>query len=85
MKEANPELKVGFIGAKVAVEPAEEPEAAKAVDFVARNEFDFTIKEVAEGRAWSAIDGLSYRNGEGAIVHNEARADPRGHGRSCPS
>jgi hypothetical protein len=31
----------------------EEPEGAP-IDFVARNEFDFTIKEVAEGRDWAA-------------------------------
>ena len=49
--------------------------ASRAVDFVAGNEFDFTIKEVAEGRAlWSRIAGLSYRNAAGRIVHNEARA-----------
>ena len=47
--------------------------APRRVDFVARNEFDFTIKEVAEGGAWTVIPGLSYRNADGAIVHNEAR------------
>ena len=35
---------------------------APAVDFVARNEFDFTVKDVAEGRHWPAMNGLSYRN-----------------------
>ena len=29
---------------------------------------------MAEGRAWDRIAGLSYRNGAGRIVHNEARA-----------
>ena len=58
-----------------------EPDAgAPAIDFVARNEFDFTIKEVAEGRDFAAVDGISYRNADGAIVHNTDRADPRGHG-----
>src|SRR6202043_4068476 len=47
--------------------------AARAVDFVARNEFDFTIKEVADGMRWSDIKGLSYRNEAGVIVHNENR------------
>ncbi|MGO4705261.1 hopanoid biosynthesis associated radical SAM protein HpnJ [Microvirga sp. 2MCAF38] len=74
MKELNPALKIGLIGAKVAVEPEESLKACQAIDFVARNEFDFTIKEVAEGRAWSRIDGLSYRNDEGVIVHNSDRA-----------
>ena len=74
MKDQNPRLKVGFVGAKVAVEPDESLKASTAVDFVGRNEFDFTIKEVAEGRAWDRIDGLSYRNDAGVIVHNPERA-----------
>ncbi len=73
MKAVNPGLKAGLIGAKVAVDPAGSLSASKAVDFVAGNEFDFTIKEVAEGGAWERILGLSYRNPAGRIVHNEAR------------
>ena len=74
LKQENPSLKAGLIGAKVAVDPEGSLKASSAVDFVARNEFDFTIKEVAEGRDWSAIPGLSYRNGGSAIVHNDERA-----------
>ncbi|MDE2165821.1 MAG: hopanoid biosynthesis associated radical SAM protein HpnJ [Alphaproteobacteria bacterium] len=74
MRDENPALKVGFVGAKVAVEPEESLKASTAIDFVGRNEFDFTIKEVAEGRAWSGIDGLSYRNDAGVVVHNPERA-----------
>src|SRR3989440_9194457 len=74
LKSANPDLKAGLIGAKVAVDPAGSLSASKAVDFVAGNEFDFTIKEVAEGRDWSRISGLSYRNADTRIVHNDARA-----------
>ncbi|TLY70397.1 MAG: radical SAM protein, partial [Gammaproteobacteria bacterium] len=73
IRTANPNIKIGFIGAKVAVEPEKSLIGAPAVDFVARNEFDFTIKEVADGRRWSDIKGLSYRNPQGAIVHNENR------------
>src|SRR5580704_3764563 len=73
MKDVNPGLKVGFVGAKVEVEPRESLEAAPALDFVGRNEFDFTIKEIAEGRSWDGIVGLSYRNAAGAIVHNGER------------
>ena len=74
MKALNPDLKIGFIGAKVAVEPKESLEASRAIDFVARNEFDYTIKEVAEGRDFAKIAGLSYRNADGVIVHNADRA-----------
>src|SRR3954447_19354559 len=73
LKSANPNLKAGLIGAKVAVDAEGSLKAAPAVDFVARNEFDFTIKDVAEGRDFGSIKGLSYRNRDGAIVHTEDR------------
>src|SRR5262249_54300383 len=73
MKDTSPRLMVGMVGAKVAVDPAGSLQASPAIDFVARKEFDFTIKEVAEGRDLSEIVGLSYRNAEGVIVHNEER------------
>jgi hopanoid biosynthesis associated radical SAM protein HpnJ len=74
LKALNPSLKIGMIGAKAAVEPDATLAASEAIDFVARNEFDFTIKEVAEGRDFARIAGLSWRNREGVIVHNEDRA-----------
>ncbi|MGE5779939.1 MAG: hopanoid biosynthesis associated radical SAM protein HpnJ, partial [Hyphomicrobiales bacterium] len=74
LKALKPTLKIGMIGAKVAVEPEASLKASPAIDFVARNEFDFTIKEVAEGRDLDRIAGLSWRNGDGTIVHNEDRA-----------
>jgi len=73
IKELNPSAIVGFIGAKVAVEPEESLKACAAIDFVARNEYEFTIKEIAEGRDWPTIKGMSYRNKDGAIVHNPER------------
>jgi hopanoid biosynthesis associated radical SAM protein HpnJ len=74
MKDANPSLKIGFVGAKVAVQPKESLEQGAPIDFVARNEFDFTCLEVAEGRELSSIDGISYRAADGGIVHNKDRA-----------
>jgi len=73
IKAINPHALIGFIGAKVAVEPEKSLIAGRCVDFVARNEFDFTIKEVAEGRPLGDIKGLSYRKPDGTIVHNEDR------------
>ena len=73
MKALNPDLKIGFIGAKVAVEPDDCFKASRAIDFVARNEFDFTIKEVADGWDLGKIAGLSYRNRDGVMVHNPDR------------
>jgi hopanoid biosynthesis associated radical SAM protein HpnJ len=73
LKALKPSLKIGLIGAKVAVEPEKSLEASQAIDFVARNEFDFTIKEVAEGRDLASVAGLSWRKADGTIVHNEER------------
>ena len=73
IKDLNPGVKIGMIGAKVAVEAEQSLLEAPAVDFVARNEFDFTIKEVADDTAWKEIRGLSWRNAAGVIVHNEDR------------
>ncbi len=74
MKAENPDLKIGMIGAKVAVDADGSLRTGEVIDFVARNEFDFTIKDVADGHSWSSVKGLSYRTEAGAIVHNEDRA-----------
>lgn len=75
MKAENPKLVVGFVGAKVAVQPEESLRAAKGViDFVGRNEFDFTIKEIAEGKPFAEVDGISYLAANGLVAHNRERA-----------
>ncbi|MCO6440165.1 MAG: hopanoid biosynthesis associated radical SAM protein HpnJ [Nitrococcus mobilis] len=73
LKQENESLLIGMVGAKVAVEPEASLTASSAIDFVAREEFDLTIKEVAEGRELSKILGLSYKEADGRIVHNAAR------------
>ena len=73
LKAANPKLKAGLIGAKVAVDAEKSLREAPAIDFVCRNEFDFTVKEVAEEQPWETIQGLSWRNAEGQIVNNTDR------------
>jgi hopanoid biosynthesis associated radical SAM protein HpnJ len=73
LKEANPNLLAGLIGAKVAVNAEGSLREAPVIDYVARNEFDFTIKDVADGVALKDIAGISYRNGRGAILHNPDR------------
>jgi hopanoid biosynthesis associated radical SAM protein HpnJ len=74
LKDQNPRLKIGMVGAKVAVEPEDSLKASSAIDFVAREEFDFTIKEIAQGRPLDAIDGVSFRGANGAVTHNRHRA-----------
>jgi hopanoid biosynthesis associated radical SAM protein HpnJ len=73
LKAENPALQVGFVGAKVAVEPERSLLASPAIDFVGREEFDFTIADVAEGRPLASVDGVSYRGPDGQVVHNKDR------------
>ena len=61
LREANPRLRVGFVGAHVAVAREAALKASPAIEFVAGNEFDFTIQEIAQGRPLDQVAGLSYR------------------------
>lgn len=74
LKAVNPRLTIGLIGAHVAVLPEASLKSSTAIDFVARSEFDYTLQELAEGRPWDSIDGLSYHHHEGHIIHNRERA-----------
>ncbi|WP_116812325.1 hopanoid biosynthesis associated radical SAM protein HpnJ [Steroidobacter cummioxidans] len=73
LKDDRPGVLIGMVGAKVAVDPQRSLAASKAIDFVAREEFDYTCQEVASGRPLSEIVGLSYRRVDGTIVHNAPR------------
>jgi hopanoid biosynthesis associated radical SAM protein HpnJ len=67
LKAANPKLKVALVGPNIAVDPRASLQKATTVDCVAGKEFDFTVKELAEGRDWSDIAGLCYRDQDGSI------------------
>jgi hopanoid biosynthesis associated radical SAM protein HpnJ len=73
LKEEKPGLTIGLIGAKVAVDPEGSLSASPAIDFVAREEYDFTVKEIAEGMDFAAIKGITYRDKNGQTVRNEDR------------
>ena len=72
LKAQNPEMLIGFVGAHVAVLPEESLRLCSLIDFVAREEFDYTLLEVAQGKPFSEIAGLSYRQ-DGEIRHNQDR------------
>jgi len=74
IKERNPNILVGFVGAKVAVQPEESLAASADIDFVAREEYDFTILEVAEGKPLAEVDGITWRAPDGSFVRNKNRA-----------
>ena len=74
LKADNPTIKIGMVGAKPMVDPQGSLQATSAIDFVCREEFDFTCQEVARGLPYSDITGLSYRDAAGVIRHNLPRA-----------
>ncbi len=73
-RAANPKLLIGLVGAHVATLPGPSLEASSAVDFVARHEFDYTLREVAQGLPLADIDGISWRAKDGTAIHNRDRA-----------
>jgi len=73
LKAENPGLVIGLVGAHVTVSPEASVAASEAIDFVAREEFDFTIREIAEGRPLAEVDGIT-RKVAGRVVHNPDRA-----------
>jgi hopanoid biosynthesis associated radical SAM protein HpnJ len=74
VKQRNPRALVGMVGAKVMVEDEKALAATTALDFVCREEYDFTCVELAEGRPLAEIDGITWRAPDGTIVRNKDRA-----------
>ena len=72
IKERRPNTRIGFVGAHAAVLPTETLKVSPAIDWVGRKEFDFTCKEVAEGRPLETVAGLSFKK-DGRIIHNPER------------
>ncbi|MEO8725618.1 MAG: hopanoid biosynthesis associated radical SAM protein HpnJ [Acidobacteriaceae bacterium] len=72
MKQANPKLKICFVGPPVTTAPDQALNECEAIDFVCRREFDYAVVDYANGKPLSEIKGVSYRgpNGQGDIRHN---------------
>jgi hopanoid biosynthesis associated radical SAM protein HpnJ len=73
LKLDNPDILVGMVGAHVMVHAEESLQAAAAVDFVCREEFDYTCRDVAAGLPLAEISGLSFRDAAGQIRHMPPR------------
>jgi len=69
MKDANPKLKVAFVGPPVTVEPEKTLRSTSAIDFVVRREFDHQIVDYANGKPLEELPGVSYRK-NGKVVNN---------------
>ncbi|MFN7995688.1 MAG: hopanoid biosynthesis associated radical SAM protein HpnJ [Bryobacteraceae bacterium] len=69
MKDSNPKLKVAFVGPPVTVEPEKSLRSSPAIDFVVRREFDYQIRDFANGKPLDELPGVSFRK-NGHIVNN---------------
>ncbi|MBX7221763.1 MAG: hopanoid biosynthesis associated radical SAM protein HpnJ [Blastocatellia bacterium] len=72
MKAEKPSLKITFVGPPVTSHPEDFLKKCSAIDFVCRKEFDYTVKEFAEGKPLAEILGVSYWE-NGKIVHTPDR------------
>jgi hopanoid biosynthesis associated radical SAM protein HpnJ len=73
LKDVNPKLKIGLVGANVAIDPKRSIEKAEPIDFVTAKDYDFTIRDVAQGKDFAEIGGLCYRDNNGDIQETAAR------------
>src|SRR6185369_4788903 len=73
IKEQSPATVTVLAGPHVTILPEESLLFAKgAVDIVCRGEFDYTAKEICEGKPWEEVDGISFIK-EGKVVHTKDR------------
>jgi len=68
IKAVRPDATIALVGGHPTAEPERSLREAPAVDFVVRKEFDHAVVEVATGRPFAEIAGISYHNGE-RVVH----------------
>jgi len=73
LKDVNPKLKIGMVGANVAIDPRKSLEKAGPVDFVTAKDYDFTIRDIAQGKDFAEVSGLCYRDANGDIQETVAR------------
>ncbi|QSV45632.1 hopanoid biosynthesis associated radical SAM protein HpnJ [Geobacter benzoatilyticus] len=73
IKEQKPATVTVLTGPHVSVLPEETLRQGEGViDIVCRGEFDYTTKELCEGREWEKVDGISFRK-DGKIHHTPDR------------
>src|SRR5262252_6318262 len=69
IKEANPKMKIAFVGPHVSVLPEKSLRDCPDIDFVCRKEFDYAVVDYANGKPLAEIAGVSYLQ-DGKAVHN---------------
>ncbi len=73
MKEANPKLKICFVGPPVTIHPERALSECPVIDFTVRREYDYATVEFANGKPYEEILGISYRGPDGKIIHTPDR------------
>jgi hopanoid biosynthesis associated radical SAM protein HpnJ len=74
IREANPKIKIAFVGPHVSVLPERSLKDCPEIDFVVRKEFDYAACEFANGKPLEEILGISYRK-NGSVVHAPDRPE----------
>ena len=73
IKEVKPGIVTVLTGPHVTILPEESLRAGNgAIDIVCRGEFDYSTKELCEGREWNRVDGISFIKDE-QIIHTADR------------
>ena len=73
IKEAKPAIITVLTGPHVTILPEESLRAGKdVIDIVCRGEFDYSTKELCEGRDWGTVDGISFMR-DGKVFHTADR------------
>jgi hopanoid biosynthesis associated radical SAM protein HpnJ len=73
LKREIPGAVIGFVGAHTMVLPEQTLAQAPAVDFVTNGEFDYSVREIAEGRPFAEVGGITYRNPDGSFARTADR------------
>ena len=69
MTDANPKLRVAFVGPPVTIEPEKTLLENSAIDFLVRREFEYQVADYARGKPLEELPGVSFRK-NGQVVHN---------------
>ena len=72
IKNANPSIRIAFVGPTVTTFPERALVECPVLDFICRREFEFSVVEYANGKPLNEILGVSYKL-DGKIVHNPDR------------
>ena len=62
LKQENPKIEVGMVGAHVGVLPMQSLNGAPSVDWVAVGEFDYACVDIASGKPLAQVPGIAYRD-----------------------